>query len=592
MNTSLNLLIIPIQKRHHMRKLIITSTLLIFTIVSIAQETKKDTLKTEEITVVKPYTPTISEAFKVKSNPTINDQDFQKETVNYSIFSVPVASTFTPSKGKAQGLKRAPKERLYENYVSAGFGNYTTPLFEAFLHSGDNRYNDYGVFLKYQSSQGGIKDVLLDDNYSDIKVDLFYKQFERDFDWKINAGYNRELYNYYGLPTSITFDDNVLNNIDEKQVYNSIYLGGSINFEDAIFNGGTIEIINFFDEYNSNELRFLAKPTFEFPLSTETINAEVLVDYINGKFDQNYVSSDELTYSFLYLGVNPNFEILKDDLSINLGVKLYYTFDLENSSNQFKAYPNVTASYKVVDDIFILTAGVTGDLIQNSYRDFTQENPFVSPTLNVQQTDQQYNAFIGAKGKLASNVGYNVNVNYMNENNKALFTQNQTLTDGTVMVTNAYEAGNSFKVVYDDVSTINASTEVHVEVSKELQLGLGLNYSNYTTTNQLEAWNLPEFTTTFIGSYKTEKWYAGTQLFFRGTTKDFVIAYGDLPINGTVIKNKSYVDLNFNGGYIFSDRLSVFGKINNAISESYQRFVNYPVQSIQLLAGVTYKFDL
>ncbi|SNR46221.1 hypothetical protein SAMN06265371_103244 [Lutibacter agarilyticus] len=592
MNTSLYLLIIQILKKHHMRKLFITSILLLFTIVSIAQKTKKDTLKTEEITVVKPYTPTISEAFKVKSNPTINDQNFQKETVNYSIFSVPVASTFTPSKGKAQGLKRAPKERLYENYVSAGFGNYTTPLFEAFLHSGDKRYNDYGVFLKYQSSQGGIKDVLLDDNYSDIQVDLFYKQFERDFDWKINAGYNRELYNYYGLPTSITFDDNVLDNIDEKQVYNSIYLGGSINFEDAIFNSGTIEIINFFDAYNSNELRFLAKPTFEFPLSTEAIHAEVLVDYINGKFDQSYASSNELTYSFLNLGVTPNFEILKDDLSINLGVKLYYTFDLENSSNQFKAYPNVTASYKVVNDIFILTAGVTGDLIQNSYRNFTQENPFVSPTLNIQQTDQQYNAFIGAKGKLASNIGYNVNVNYMNEKDKALFTQNQTLTDGTILAINAYEAGNSFKVVYDDVSTINASAEVNVEVSKEFQLNVGLNYSNYTITNELEAWNLPEFTARLSAAYKTEKWHVGTLLFFRGTTKDFVISYGDLPVNGSIVKNESYVDLNFNGGYIFSDRLSVFGKINNAVSKSYERFVNYPVQSIQLLAGVTYKFDL
>ncbi len=592
MNTSLQLLIIQIQKRHHMRKLLITSTLLIFTIVSIAQETKKDTLKTEEIAVVKPYTPTISEAFKVKSNPTVNDQNFQKETVNYSIFSVPVASTFTPSKGKAQGLKRAPKERLYENYISAGFGNYTTPLLEAFLHSGDYRYNDYGIFLKHNSSQGGIKDILLNDNYSDSKIDVFYKQFERYFNWKINAGYNRELYNYYGLPTTFTFDENVLGNIDEKQVYNSVYLGGSINFEDAIFTRGTMEVVHFFDKYNSNEFRFLAKPTFELPISTEAINAEILVDYINGKFDQDYSSSNELTYRFLNVGVTPNFEILKDDLSINLGVKLYYTFDLENSSNQFKAYPNVTASYKVVDDIFILTAGVTGDLIQNSYRDFTQENPYVSPTLNVQQTDQQYNAFIGAKGKLASNIGYNVNVNYMNEKDKTLFTQNQALTNGTILVNNAYEAGNSFKVVYDDVNTINASAEVNVEVSKEFQLNVGLNYSNFTTTNELEAWNLPEFTATLSAAYKTEKWHVGTQLFFRGTTNDFVIAYGDLPVNGSIVKNKSYVDLNFNGGYIFSDRLSVFGKINNAVSKSYERFVNYPVQSIQLLAGVTYKFDL
>ena len=590
MNTSLHLLII--QKKQHMRKLFITSFLILFTSISFSQEAKKDTLKTEEITVVKPYTPSISEAFKIKESPSIDSESFQKENVDYSIFSVPVASTFTPSKGKAQGLKRAPKERLYDNYISAGFGNYTTPSVNAFIHSGDQRYNDFGMFLNYHSSAGGIKDVLLDDNFSDIKADIYYKQFERGFNWKVNGGYNRQQINYYGLPNDVTFDENVLSNIDEEQIYNSIYVGGTVNFDNAILQGGSMEVINFFDAYNSNELHLLLKPTFEFPISTEIIQADVLVEYLNGKFDQNYVASDEIKHSFLNFGLNPNFEVLRDDLSINLGVKLYYTFDLENSSNAFKAYPNVTASYKVVDDVFILLAGVTGDLIQNSYQDYTQKNPFVSPTLNVQQTDQQYKAFIGAKGKLASNIGYNVNVNYVNEKDKALFIQNQTKTDGTILVSNAYEAGNSFHVIYDDIKTINFLGEINVEISKEFQVTAGFHYANYTTTDALEAWNLPDFRATISGEYKTEKWYAGTKIFFRGATKDYVIAYNNVPTDGMIVKNDAYIDLNFNGGYIFSDRLSVFGKINNTIGDNYNRFVNYPVQSIQFLAGVTYKFDL
>ncbi|MFD1293516.1 TonB-dependent receptor [Lutibacter holmesii] len=590
MNTSLHLLII--QNNTPMRKLFTTLFLLLFTSISFAQETKKDTLKTEEITVVKPYSPTISEAFKIKENPTIDTQSFQKEQVNYSIFSVPVASTFTPSKGKAQGLKRAPKERLFDNYVSAGFGNYTTPSVQAFLHAGNPRYNDFGLFLNYHSSEGGINDVLLDDNFSNIKAAIYYKQFERDFNWKVTGDYNRQQINYYGLPTDITFTENVLSNMDEEQVYNNISAGGSIIFDDAIFQSASIEVSNFFDSYNSNELQLLVKPSFEFPISTEIIKTDVLVAYLNGKFDQDYTASNEIKYSFLNLGVNPNFEVLRDDLSINLGVKLYYTFNLENSSNAFKAYPNVTASYKVVDDVFILLAGVTGDLIQNSYEDFTQANPFVSPTLNVQQTDQQYKAFIGAKGKLASNIGYNVNVNYVSEKDKALFVQNPTKTNGSILVSNAYEAGNSFQVVYDNVNTINFLGEINIEVSKEFQVGAGFHYANYSTTDALEAWNLPDFTATISGEYKTEKWYVGTKIFFRGATKDYVITYGDALTDGTVVKNDAYIDLNFNGGYIFTNRLSVYGKINNAIGDNYNRFTNYPVQSIQFLAGVTYKFDI
>ena len=89
-----------------MRKLFITSLILLITGFSFSQETKKDTLKTEEIIVVKPYTPKISDAFKIKSNPTIEDtSSIKKENVTYSIFSIPVASTFTPSKGKAKGVE-------------------------------------------------------------------------------------------------------------------------------------------------------------------------------------------------------------------------------------------------------------------------------------------------------------------------------------------------------------------------------------------------------------------------------------------------------------------------------------------------------
>ena len=39
---------------------------------------------------------------------------------------------------------------------------------------------------------------------------------------------------------------------------------------------------------------------------------------------------------------------------------------------------------------------------------FAQINPFVSPTLFVAPTDQQYNASVGLKGRLSNNMSYNI----------------------------------------------------------------------------------------------------------------------------------------------------------------------------------------
>mgnify|MGYP000191291236 FL=1 len=62
--------------------------------------------------------------------------------------------------------------------------------------------------------------------------------------------------------------------------------------------------------------------------------------------------------------------------------------------------------------------------------------------------------------------------------------------------------------------------------------------------------------------------------------------------NGFIIKNDSFIDLNVSGGYNFSDRLTAFAKINNILAQKYHSYLNYQVQPLQALAGITYKFDL
>ena len=571
-----------------MRKLIFTSLFIFATSFLFAQE--KDNLKTEEIVVEKPYTPTITDAFKVISNPSIdNSKTFQKEKVSYSIFSIPVASTFAPDKGKAKNMELGPKENIYQNYVSVGFGMYASPLIEAFVHTSTDKTNDFGIYVNHYSSNGGLDDEKLNTNFSTTAIDLYYKKIERYFDWQANAGLKRNQVNYYGLPENHLFTDEALNTIDEKQAYKNIYVGGKINFDESIFKGASVLLENFSDDYSNNELRFMVKPMVEFPIASEKITSEFLLDVVSGKFKNGYNTNAEVKNSFFNLGAFPNFEINRDNLSINLGAKLYYSNDLERKENNFYAYPNVTASVKVIDDVFILVAGVTGDLVQNTYKDFADENPYVSPTLNILQTDKQYNAFVGAKGKLASNVSYYFTLNQSNEKGKALYRLNEPLTDGTTTLNKAYQAGNSFGVVYDDVKTLQFSGGVTVEISKELNLSGVVSAANYDTTTENEPWNLPKLTAAITGDYQQEKWFAGAQLFLRGETKDLFQPVASSPITVT---NEGYIDMNLKGGYHFSDRLTAFAKINNVLGSDYDQYTNYQVQPMVALAGITYKFDL
>ncbi len=579
-----------------MKKYILVFILCTLTTVLFGQEKKKDTLDTEVINVVKPYTPTVSDAFKIKIAPEINDNSInQKKPLEYSIFSMPVASTFTPAKGKAKVLRVDPSAPIYENYITAGFGNFGTPAVELFAHGNSTRYNEFGGFLKYLSSQGGIDDVILDNNFLDTRIDLFYKQEERDFDWQLNGGFRYQKYNWYGLPSALNFDQNTISSIDEAQNYTEIYLGGKINYNDSFFEGSTLELSRFTDNEASSEIHLLAKPKFEFPIASEYINLETRVEVLKGEFFSNYENTGSIDYTYLNLGINPNFEVLRDNLTINLGVDIIYSGASGVSESKVYFYPKVTASFILIDQIATLYAGALGGLQQNSYRDFVYENPFVSPTLNILRTDQQYNAYGGIRGKLASNVNYNLKGGYMNEIDKPLFKLNATKTDGATEVAKGFEAGNSFQVVYDEVSTLYAFAEVSVDFSKQLKFGGNVTYNNYTTTNEAAPWGLPNLSATAFANYNVSKWFAGADLFFVGQRNDEL----EFNIPGILINRSpelldvgNYVDLNLNAGYKFTDRLTAFTKVNNVFGSNYEKYTNFKVQGLQIFAGLTYKFDL
>lgn len=553
-----------------------------------AQDEVKDTLRTDEIIVIKPYTPSISDAFKIKNNPILENENITKDSVSYSFFSVPVASTFTPTKGKAQSVVKEPLDKIYDNFVAVGFGNYMTPYLETFLHSSSSRTNDFGAYIKHQSSGGGIEGVLVDDNYADTYLNLFYKQFERDYNWEANVGAQHEIYNWYGLPQEVAYSTEFLNTFDPKQSYLNIFLGGNLNFKNGIYKGGKIAVNNFSDDYKSNETYALITSDIEFPISSELLDIPIKIEYINGKFNQNYLTLADLKYSLLNIGISPSLEILRENLTVNLGARVYYSFDLESQLNKFYAYPNVTASYKLLEDILIGYAGITGDLYQNSYQDLTRNNPFVSPTLKIHNTDQKYNAYLGAKGKLSTKVGYDFRASYINENNKPLYVQNYSMTDGLTLPTYSYEAGNSFNIVYDDVETLSIYAELNVSISKEFDFGGTIEYNNFTTTSEAKAWNLPTIKSTIFVNYNSNNWYAGANIYYSGERFDFVKPYGEF---GNIKVLDDFIDLNFNGGYVFTDRLTAYAKVNNVLSNNYQRYTNFDVQGIQVLGGIIYKFN-
>ncbi len=558
-------------------------------ITSFAQERTKDTLDTEVVNVVKPYTPTISDAFKIKETPTLDDATTTtKKEIKYNIFSIPVASTFTPAKGKAATVNKAKQEKLYDNYASLGVGNYTTILGEVYLNHELGRGETVGGYLSHHSSGGGIEGLLLEDGFWNTNLNVNYSKKLRDYSWSVDGGGLYQKYNWYGLPQPY-FDATTADSLDVGHSYIGANVGGKVKFEDSYFKQASVRFRHFEDNQGSGENRFVVKGNVDVPIQDEIISTSVTLDYLGGSFDRNYFTDEELKYGNINFGIAPQYQLTQDDLTLNLGVNLVYLNDTQAGKNKFYVYPNITASYRLVDELLIAYGGLEGGLIQNSYENFAQENPFVSPTLFITPTDQQYNVHAGIKGKLSNSISYNVNARYLADRSKALYKVNSVLGEAI----EDYQLGNSYNIVYDDVKTFSFSGELNVDVNRNFKLGVKAEALSYNTTNESEPWNLPDVKGSLFMDYQIdEHWFAGANLFFVGERKDQFTEVGTLvlPIPQTITLD-SYFDANAHVGYRVTDQISAFAKVNNIANQSYQRWFNYPVQGIQFLVGATYQFD-
>lgn len=569
-----------------MRKLIIILFLTIFSTLGFSQE--KDTINTGVINVVKPYAPTIADAFKIKETPSIDDAETAtKKNIKYNIFSFPVVSTFTPAKGKAAMVEKSKPIKLYDNYATLGVGTYTTVLGEVYLNHAISRNESIGGYISHHSSQGGIENLLLDDNFSDSKINVNYAKRLRDLSWNVEAGFKQQQFNWYGLPQAMIAAAET-NNVKGGHSFYGVHFGTDLDFENTYINSGSFLFRRFGDNQGSGENRFVVKSTIDIPLNREEISTDIVFDYLKGSFDRNYFTEDELNYGNFQIGIAPKYELNQDDLTVNIGVSLFYLNDTEAGESNFYIYPNVTASYRLVNDVLIAYGGIEGGLIQNAYHDFASENPFVSPTLFIMPTDQLYDAYIGLKGKVSSNTSYNISGRYLADRNKALFINNDITATSQY-----YSYGNSFGIIYDDVDTFSIAGEINIDINRNFKLGLKAEYFSYTVDSQEEAWNLPDIKGSLFLDYQiNEQWFAGVNLFYMGERKD-QFYLNDPLISATpfTVTLDSYFDANVHVGYHINEQLSIYAKGNNLGDQGYQRWQNFPVQSIQFLAGATYKFD-
>ncbi|MDO4228569.1 MAG: TonB-dependent receptor [Capnocytophaga sp.] len=571
------------------------SLLITFLLPSVAllAQNKKDSLTTKVIDVVKSYTPTIADAYKKREDANIKKDSLSldKKQISYSIYSVPVASTFVPEKGKATAVKKTIKRENYnDSYVGGAFGNLNTLYGDASITLPVNDESNVGFLFNHLSSNGEVKDIILDNNYAKTTAEVRYDYLDRDFNWGISADLGRRLYNWYGVKTGIYTEEQLKQIASPKQVYFDYGVGGYLKLTDSYFEGLNLSLRGLSDKFNSSEINFKLAPSFQIPISKDEqkIRLNLLFDYYSGSFARGYLTSNSVDNKWLLFGVNPSYHFSVDNLDLKLGATLAYAGGNPTQESNFKAFPDIEVSYQFPSTNTILHGAVRGMFQQNTFEKLTKINPYLAPIQTINPTNVNIDAFLALKGEVGKGLYYRLQGGYKQYENLPLFTTNSDVTATSPLV---YQNYNSFYLEYDKVNEFGLTAELGGNLEDIFFFNLEGKVTGYSTKNQEEAWNLPRTRLSLFTDVKIlEGLFVGIDLFYVGSRyeRDYVISL----TNPAKLSLSGYFDLNLHADYTINKKWMIFAKANNLTSGNYERWAYYPVHGFQMFAGVKYLFSL
>lgn len=139
--------------------------------------------------------------------------------------------------------------------------------------------------------------------------------------------------------------------------------------------------------------------------------------------------------------------------------------------------------------------------------------------------------------------------------------------------------------MYDDGRLLQLSGELKYEPSPKFNLLLKGKYRGWDMDNLEYAWHKPELELGITANYEVfDDFWVNTGLYSIGKR------YAQNVTDNTVKELKGVIDLNMGVNYYLSSKWTMFANVNNVLINKYYQWNGYPVQGLNVRAGVGYSF--
>lgn len=536
----------------------------------------------------------LKDANKLSNWPEPLESIVEIPTIKYSLIPNKQQVNINPEAIEAVKVNVEPRlKKLYRGYMKAGFGLYTTPLVDFYYTDGRSRQGTWGVRYEHLSSAGGVAaDDSIPDSFSKNEINLWGRRFLKKHALQGDFHWDRDVVNYYGFDPEV----NPVNVSDfEEQRFN--FVGGKMNLKSYYRDSSkmnydaTVGFFNFRDKLESTENNLDLRIQGRKFVNSELISVDFGLNYDQYEFVSLENPLDKPRKVNSLVSLEPRATTIRDNWRVSIGMGLWVDMREEEP---FYFKPLVEAEYSLLDDLFIPYAGLGGEVIQNTYRSITEQNPWVLSEYEQMNTNQKSQMFGGIRGTISSSTSFNARISRTRYENFLYFVNDSTFTGGNQQVD--FGVGNAFNTIYDDLTVVNLSGEVSINSEDRLKLFARGDYFLYSTEVEEYAWYQPTTQLTLSASYNLrDKLMIKADVFTVGQRKaKSILALEEGQEIGesgyTVINLKGYVDANLGFEYRYTKRLSAWVQFNNFLASKYVSFTPFAAQRFNAMMGVSYAF--
>jgi len=555
---------------------------------------KENNLSIQEVTVIKSYTPSLSEVFKIREQPRVIDSiGKEKSTVRYSIFSVPVASTFIPSKGSARVLQKKKTTPKYNATVSSAFGNFNNLLLDHSAQIDLDRRQKVNWLMRFNGFFKDLPDQELTTQQNTTLIHLGYQHDSNTIASSSQLSFRNHSFNLYGTQDPIE-DDLVLRFLDPKQQINYLSFKSQWQWFNIILKKADITAHLTTDSFNTNELQLELNTKFQLPIGSFFVNAIPSVRYINNQFASDYLLNTPSAFASGISQMELSVSSGKNRFKFKIGATAVYGFGDDFENQNIFVLPVLDLSFKPKNGNFTPFLKVFGELNQNSFRSFSDENPYTAPAIVLKNTKIPYAFQLGTRTKLLAGWEFTMNAYYQKSENTPLFRSfgiDNPNTDFT-----AFRYGNTFEVIYKEIETFGFDASVMAAFKNGGSLSLQAHWRDYSLADKTEPLNLPGLQFKFKTNLKMwDKFFLQTNIIFWGARENSfqeILNNQTLSAPRKIAELPSFVDAELKLTYQLSNRWDVYCKVENVFNAKQFHWANYQVYGTRLLTGIRYNFDL